>query len=160
MKKLPVLLALVFAFISCNCQKKAVQENTSSEKVAASADEQKLPKLEYEANTRGFFEKITIENRTVTVSSDRNNPNTGTTKKLSDADYNELNAALQKVNLANLATFKDPTQKRFYDGAAIANLKVTKDGKEYKTVDFDHQFPPVEIEKLVNKIVSFGTKRE
>jgi hypothetical protein len=64
----------------------------------------------------------------------------------------------ETIALDSLATYKDPTQKRFYDGAAIANLKVTYKEKEYQTLDFDHGFPPVEIEKLVNKIVVLGKK--
>ena len=56
------------------------------------------------------------------------------------------------INLDELANYKDPTQKRFYDGAAIANLKVMYKDKEYRTTDFDNGFPPVEIEKLVTKI--------
>ena len=63
------------------------------------------------------------------------------------------------VKLDSLATFKDPTQKRFYDGAAIANLKVSYKEKEYQTLDFDHGVPPVEIEKIVNKIVLLGNPK-
>ena len=80
------------------------------------------------------------------------------TKILDDVNK-ELSSLTNSVNLEQLATYKDPTQKRFYDGAAIANLKITSNGKEYQTVDFDHGNPPVEIEKLVNKITSFGNKR-
>lgn len=156
MKKIYLLVAIVVAFTSCNCQKKAMEGTVSSGKMEEAA--QKLPRLEYEANTRGFFEKITIENRIITVSTDRNKPYQGTTAALSDADFRELQKALTNIKLDDLATFKDPTQQRFYDGAAIANLKIIANGKEYRTTDFDHKYPPVEIEKLVNKIVSFGTR--
>jgi hypothetical protein len=158
MKKLSLLFALVFAFMSCNCQKSAVKSTSGQSKETTMSQESRLPKLEYEANTRGFYQKITIENKMVTVSSDREAKGKGETTSLSDADLKELAAALQSVKIDDLATFKDPTQKRFYDGAAIANLKVSKDGKDYQTKAFDHGFPPVEIEKLVNKMVSFGKK--
>jgi hypothetical protein len=62
--------------------------------------------------------------------------------------------------LEKLPTLKDSTQKRFYDGAAIANLKVRYQDKNYETTDFDHEFPPAEIEKLVNKIVSLAKEKE
>lgn len=159
MKNISLLLSVVFAFVSCNCQKKAVEQTSLSNNESSVSQEIKLPKLEYEANTRGFYQKITIENQEVTISSDRNGAEKGEVVKISDADFKELASAFQGVNLNDLATYKDPTQKRFYDGAAIAHLKVVSNEKEYQTTDFDHGFPPVEIEKLVNKIVSFGTKR-
>jgi hypothetical protein len=53
-----------------------------------------------------------------------------------------------------LSTYKDPTQKRVYDGAAIAELIINYKEKEYQTKNFDHGYPPVEIEKFVNKLVS------
>jgi hypothetical protein len=79
--------------------------------------------------------------------------------KIPDDVNKELSSYLNSVNLEKLSTYKDPTQERFYDGAAIANMKITSNGNEYQTVDFDHGKPPVEIEKLVNKITSFGSKR-
>jgi hypothetical protein len=66
----------------------------------------------------------------------------------------------EKIDLEKLPTLKDPTQKRFYDGAAIANLKIRYHDKNYETTDFDHEFPPAEIEKLVNKIVSLAKEKE
>lgn len=112
----------------------------------------------YTANTRGFYQKITIQNHEVFVNKVRGNEAKGDSTKISDADWKELVGDFETINLDSLASYKDPTQKRFYDGAAIANLKVTYKEKEYQTTDFDHGFPPVEIEKLVNKIVLLGKK--
>lgn len=132
-------------------------ENDS--KTKSEVKEYKVPVIEYEAYSRGFYEKITIENQTVSVINQRDVKKGSEPIQISDDINKELNSYLNSVKLDQLATYKDPTQKRFYDGAAIANLKITVDGVEYKTIDFDHGNPPVEIEKLVNKIVSFGTKR-
>ena len=107
----------------------------------------------YTAYKRGFYQKITIHNHEITVSNQRNDEGVGEKTKISDKDWNELVGLFKLVKLDSLPTLKDPTQKRFYDGAAIANLKVTYKEKEYQTLDFDHGFPPVEIEKIVNKIV-------
>ena len=158
MKKICLFVTIVFAFMSCNCQKKVSDQTSSNTKETSMNQMTKLPKLEYVANTRGFYQKISVENQIVTVSSDRNGVGKGESVKISDADLNELVSAFKLMKLDDLATYKDPTQTRFYDGAAIANLKVTDNGKEYKTTDFDHGFPPIEIEKLVNKIVSFCKK--
>lgn len=156
MKKLVLVVVSIFAFFGCNNQKNAV-ENES--KTISKVKEYKVPKIEYEASSRGFYEKITIENQMVSVVNERDVKDNGEAVKISDDVNKELNSYLNSVKLDQLATYKDPTQKRFYDGAAIANLKITVDGVEYKTVDFDHGFPPIEIEKLVNKIVSFNVKK-
>ena len=120
-----------------------------------SAQDIKSAVIEYTANTRGFYQKIIVQNQSVAVSTDRN----GTVKsktKISDSDWKMLMEEFKEIDLEDLPGLKAPSEKRFYDGAAIANLKVTYKGKEYLTTDFDHGTPPAEIEKLVNKIVSFA----
>ena len=112
----------------------------------------------YTANNRGFYQKIVIQNQQISISNNRREGGNGTTTKISDADWKELVGYFKTIQLDSLPTFKDPTQKRFYDGAPIANMKVTYKDKEYQTLDFDHGFPPIEIEKLVNKIVLLGKK--
>ena len=116
--------------------------------------------IQYTANTRGFFQKIVIINQKATISRDRSEKAIPEEIKISDADWKELVTAFSKINLEELPKLKDPTQKRFYDGAAIANLKVRYRDTNYETTDFDHGFPPVAIEKLVNKIVELGKAKE
>ena len=159
MKNLSYLVVIFISLFGCKSQKKDALDSEKETNSVAVVKEYKVPRLEYEANTRGFYEKIIIENKMVIVSNDRSGKPNGEPISLSDDQNKELSSYLKNVKLEELATYKDPTQKRFYDGAAIANLKITTNGTEYKTVDFDHGNPPVEIEKLVNKITSFGTKR-
>lgn len=111
-------------------------------------------KIVYTANTRGFYQKITIQNQEISVSSERDSADKGVTSKISDADWKELVGYFEKIELDSLSTYKDPTQKRVYDGAAIAELIINYKEKEYQTKNFDHGYPPVEIEKFVNKLVS------
>src|SRR4051812_16041668 len=80
--------------------------------------------VEYEANTRGFYQKVTIQKQMITVLRDRKGAHPKT-EKISDADWKSLIAAFQEINLEELPNLKAPTEKRFYDGAAIGNLKVT-----------------------------------
>ena len=127
-----------------------------AEAQSAKVKEAEAATIEYTANTRGFFQKITIVNKAVIVSSDRNGNDKPQAIKLSEADWKFITAEVAKLKLENLPTYKAPTEKRFYDGAAIANMAITYKGKKYQTADFDHGFPPVEIDKLVNKVVSFG----
>ena len=117
--------------------------------------------LQYSAHTRGFHLKMIITNQMATISKGRT-PETMSQKqvKISDADWNELLVLFEKTNLEAFPDLKDPTQKRFYDGAAIADLKVRYQDKNYETVNFDHRNPPVEIENLVNKIVALADEKE
>lgn len=114
--------------------------------------------LEYTANTRGFYQKITIQDQIVSISKDRNDTESPVTRKISDKDWKELVSYFETIDLDSLPTLKAPTQKRFHDGAAIADLKVTYKDKAYQTEAFDHGIPPEKIKKLVDKINSFAKK--
>ncbi|NDP25849.1 MAG: hypothetical protein GZ087_00240 [Flavobacterium sp.] len=114
--------------------------------------------LEYTANTRGFYQKITIQDQMVSVSKDRNSNEKPIATKISDKDWKELVGYFETIELDSLATLKAPTEKRFHDGAAIANLKVVYKDKTYETVAFDHGFAPTEIKKLVDKLNTFAKK--
>ena len=116
--------------------------------------------LQYTATTRGFFQKIVVINQKATISRDRNGEKSPEEITISDKDWKEIIGYFEKIDLEKVSTLKDPTQKRFYDGAAIANLKIRYQDKNYETTDFDHEFPPAEIEKLVNKIVSLAKQPE
>jgi ABC-type uncharacterized transport system ATPase subunit len=138
-----ITMILLTLFMAKGCSQEAKNDLAKAEIV-------------YTANTRGFYQKITIQNQMVYISKDRNAKGKGESKKLSDKDWKELVGYFQTIQLDSIPKLKDPTQQRFYDGAAIANLKVTYQEKEYMTTDFDHGFPPAEIKKIVDKIVSFG----
>lgn len=110
--------------------------------------------LTYTANSRGFFQEISIENHHVSIKKDRKEKAVQT--KISDADWKELLSLFKEINLEEIKDLKSPTEKRFYDGAAIASLKITYEGKVYESPSFDHGFPPSEIKKIVTKINSFA----
>lgn len=143
MKLLTMIFLSVFLGKSCTSQTK---------------NDLKTAVLEYTANTRGFYQKITIQNHKVTISKDRSGTIKPVAKKISDADWKELVSYFETITLDSLSTLKDPTEKRFYDGAAIANLKITYKEKSHETTAFDHNFPPEKIKKLVTKINSFVEK--
>ena len=107
----------------------------------------------YTASSRGYYQKIIVHNQEIIISKDRFEESQGVTSKISEANWNELISLLQSVKLDSLSTYKVPTQRRVYDGAAIANLKVTYKEKEYQTSDFDHGTPPLEIEYFVKKLL-------
>ena len=116
--------------------------------------------IEYTANSRGFYQKITVQNQMFAISKDRSGHDKPVATKIAAKDWEELVDCFKKMELDSLPKLKAPTEKRFYDGAAIANLKVTVKDKTYETASFDHGFPPKEIEKFVNKINSFSKQND
>ena len=144
MKLFTVIFLSVFLGKSCEGQTK---------------NDLKTAVLEYTANTRGFYKKITIQDQTISVSKDRNGNVKPVATKISEKDWNELIGYFEAINLDSLPTLKAPTEKRFYDGAAIADLKVTYKDKTYQTEAFDHGYPPEAIKKLVDKINSFAKNK-
>jgi hypothetical protein len=116
--------------------------------------------IQYTADTRGFHLKIIIVNQKATISQGVGTENPSEEMAISDSDWKALISEFQKINLDEIPNLKDPTQKRFYDGAAIANLKIRYQDKNYETVSFDHGFPPAAIEKFTNKIVSLAKEKE
>lgn len=116
--------------------------------------------IEYVANTRGFYKKITIQNQMVSVSKDRKGSDKPVQNKIADSDWKKLIADFQEVNLDELPNLKAPSEKRFYDGAAIANLKITYKDKTYESTNFDHGNPPSEIKKLVVQMNALIKEKE
>ncbi len=143
MKLFAVILLSVFLSKSCEGQTK---------------NDLKTAVLEYTANTRGFYQKITIQDQMVSVSKDRNGNDKAIVTKISEKDWKELVAHFETIELESLPTLKAPTEKRFHDGAAIADLKVVYKDKTFQTEAFDHGYPPETIKKLVTKINSFAKK--
>jgi hypothetical protein len=159
MKTVSLLVSILFICMSCNCQKKAVaQSSIVEEQNDTKTMVQQDMRIEYEANTRGFYQKIIIQNQTISVSKDRKGLDKPVETKILNADWKQIISFFNEVQLEELPNLKAPTEKRFYDGAAIAGLKITHNDKTYETSSFDHGFPPAEIKKLVDKIVSFTEK--
>lgn len=138
MRTLSLLLLTIFIGTSCASQK---------------ANDMTSTQMEYSAVSRGIYKVILVQNKTVLVTNGRNTP--PVESKINDAKWKEIVAAFSKINLESIPTLKGPTEKRFYDGAAIGNLKIVQNQKIYETAGFDNGYPPKEIEKLVNLLVDF-----
>lgn len=141
MRILSLLLLTIFIASGCCSQKKVDMTSTQ---------------IEYSAQSRGYYKSIVAQNKTVSVTNGRDA--SPVQINLDDAKWNEIVTAFSKLKPENLSSLKAPTAKRTYDGAAIGNLKITKDGETYETQGFDNGYPPKEIEKLVNLLVDFVTK--
>ena len=149
MRIVSLLSVLLFVLGSCNSQKNGV----------GTSFEMKDIEIQYEANTRGFYNKLVLKNATISSTNDRDGKENPIVQNVSEVDWNALIQELNKVDLENLPNLKAPTEKRFYDGAAIANLKIIYKGNTYQTTDFDHGFPPMQIKRVV-EIVNLLFKPE
>ena len=115
-------------------------------------------KVEYTANSRGLYKNTVVENKTVSFKDTRDGK--PLLSSLTNEQWNALITEFQKVDLEEIPNLKAPTQKRFHDGAAMANLKISYKGKTYESQTFDNGFPPEKIKNLVNTILSFSKKEE
>jgi hypothetical protein len=162
MKVISILATFLITITSCNCQKKAkesnVVANSTTSKVAVSNNETKstIPTIYYEATSRGIFLSIKVENQTLYVSRTRDFKEYEDKIAISDADWKEISALANAVDLEKVKDLKWPTEKRYYDGAAHANIIFELKGIKYPANGFDHGFPPAEVEKLVNKITKLA----
>ncbi|MBF4464670.1 hypothetical protein [Flavobacterium sp. LC2016-12] len=139
MRILSLLILTIFFGTGCSSQKLADMTTTQ---------------MEYSAVSRGVYKKIVVQNKTVSVTNGRDTQ--PIEKKITDAKWKQIVTEFSKIKLESIPTLKAPTEKRFYDGAAIGNLKITQNQKTYETTGFDNGFPPKEIEKLVNLLVDFA----
>jgi hypothetical protein len=139
MKKGVVLLAIILFFLGC-----AGQKNKDGNSL----------KIEYKAYSKGFYQTITVENQIVFVAKNRDEKPVGF--KLSVADWNSLKTIVQDMDIQSIHNWNAPTEKRLFDGAASASLKITKDGKTFESQSFDHGNPPSKINILITKILTFA----
>lgn len=184
MRKLALIGVLAFVLLSCKCKKNTgvseLKDSNDTEQVVKGESEYhlELPKnskeiavkgkesenqekgtvVEYEASSRGFFLKIIYRDNTVSVGKDRNDSSQNKTIQLSSLEVKELKEIIAKFDPKTLPNLKWPTEKRYYDGAPHANLVIMKERETYTGAGFDHGFPPKEIEKLIQKLISIADR--
>lgn len=114
--------------------------------------------IEYSAISRGFYNYVVITSGTILVQKDRNSE--PISKICSKEEWAKLMEQFKTIDSENLSKLEAPTKAHQYDGAAIAQLKITVDSITYETVSFDHGNPPKEIEAFVNEILSISENIE
>lgn len=114
--------------------------------------------FEYSAISRGTYKLIKVNQKSISsTSKQKGKPK----NKVCDKDeWQKLIKAFKTFEVNNMPNLKAPSEKRLFDGAAIANLKVTYNGKVYESQSFDHGNPPKEIALLVKEILSISENIE
>ena len=144
MKRFLILFTLTLLHFSCSETKSAVVET--------------VPTIYYEASTRGYFLSLKLEHKMIYIYKDRNSKEYSDKLVLSEEEWSEISTLAKAVDLAKVKDLKWPTEKRYYDGAAFANIIFESKGVKYPANGFDHGFPPTELEKLVTKITKLAEK--
>lgn len=138
MKIVSLLILVLFIGTGCSSQKKIDMTGTQ---------------IEYTAMSRGLYKRIVVQDQKVSITNGRDTE--AIVSEIDNAKWNKIVSEFEKINLDSLPDLKAPTEKRFYDGAAIGNLKIIQNPKTYETKGFDNGFPPKKIEKLVNLLTDF-----
>lgn len=131
--------------------------DTSNKKNDISTATQDGMTITYEAQSRGFYEKIWADASMISFVDNREFNNVKTTP-ISKADWEELVAIKNTLNLNTLPNVKAPSEKRFSDGAAIGTVTIKTEQDEVKSSEFDHGNPPKELKSLLNKLLSIKEK--
>ena len=109
--------------------------------------------LTYEANTRGFYEKIWVKHGQLSFTNDRL-AKAVETHPVSKNDMKMLSDYTEQIDPKSLPDLEAPSKAFQYDGAAIATLKIENSKDSYITSAFDHGNPPQAIKALVEKLLS------
>jgi hypothetical protein len=142
MKYLFVLFSITLFAKGCN-------DEASRKEAAKNAEDDIV--ITYEALSRGFFEEIKVSKGALKTSKDRNKKEYNT-NECSTEDWEEVLSLLAKIDAKKIETLEAPSDKRLYDGAAHAVLKIKYKDIEVSSNNFDHGNPPKELAALVNKM--------
>lgn len=114
--------------------------------------------FKYSQVSRGSYKLITVSKKEISIVKSRDGE--PIIKGCNQKDWNRLIEAFNSIIIETIPELEAPTQKRFYDGAAIANFTIIHNGETYETPSFDHGNPPQEIETIVKEILSISENIE
>lgn len=115
--------------------------------------------IEYQALSRGSFFQIKINKDRIEKTIDRNLENS-VSEKYSKKDWATITSLLKTIDIDKICDLKAPTEKRLFDGAPHAQLKIVSSTKTFVSNGFDHGYPPQEIQELVNTMLSLAESIE
>lgn len=151
MKLFLSLLTLLIITKECDNPKKQNLNDTSDTNMKTEQVEDFT--ITYTIQSRGMFEEYTASPKELLHKTSRD---VSKTFNMSSSDWQTLQKMVSGIDISKLPDLKAPTDKRLYDGAAMASVKLQKDGREIESATFDHGHPPEAIAELVNKVLSLA----
>ena len=107
--------------------------------------------ISYKAQTRGSYIDIQLIGNTIDFKTAKENKSI----VLSNAQINDIKSIVKKITLSEINDLQAPSNRRFTDGALIANFTIKENNTSYISSDFDHDNPPKELKGLYNLIQTF-----
>ncbi len=157
MKHLVILISVIL-LKSCGSAQNVANVTNDQEMNKRTAEVVKM-NVTYNATTRGFFERIWLEDNTIKFTNDRSLQEISSFQ-ISEADLIELSALYSTITIEDIPSLEPPSKTFAYDAAAIATLEVIKDEVSYKTQAFDHGTPPKPIARFVDKLIALKKAME
>ena len=140
------LALFTLLLLHCNAQK----NNDSSNAITEKSSDHHFQKIELEEMTRGSRRMIVITQNSKEVEINRKI----TTLKTTETEWKNLQKLITQLNPEKIESFTPSTNKRFYDGAMAATIRVNIDGTVYSSQTFDAGNPPEQLATLYRKLVS------
>ncbi|MBT8325933.1 MAG: hypothetical protein HKN99_12725 [Winogradskyella sp.] len=134
---------------SCNSSKINTLSNTHNDPENVQND----ISVTYTAMSRGDALFINISKDSISISEDRYMKDVEV-YKCTKEDWQAISTLLKDIDYETLPKLKAPTDKRLYDGAPIAVLKIEYNNIAFSTPGFDHGFPPDKIQEIVNRMIA------
>tara|TARA_B110000003_G_scaffold107036_1_gene109401 strand:- start:3629 stop:4075 length:447 start_codon:yes stop_codon:yes gene_type:complete len=141
-----LIICLTLIVLACNTAKLSTDNNLD-------VFEQNQLKLIYQAHTRGFFEEVSITEKSIVLLNNRRRIN----PVIDSITIEKWKACLDLVNTIDLKSMNQliaPSNLRKSDRVPFAHLSIIKKGDTLKSIDFDHKNPPKELKELVDLILS------
>jgi hypothetical protein len=113
--------------------------------------------VSYTALSRGSYWKITADPDSLSVNKDREGDTQSVPMK--PAHWKKILSLTNKIDLASIADIDPPSNKRAFDGAAMATLEITAD-KKFASPTFDHGNPPERLRELVTYLLTLSESIE
>ena len=107
--------------------------------------------FDYVAQTRGFYLSISIGNNVLSIVEQRGGKEREL--NLSEVQQNELTAIFNKIDFENVVLSNG--SKSSYDAAPMATASFVVEESQYD-YDFDHGYPPKELEAFISKILTLS----
>jgi hypothetical protein len=145
---------LSFSILACTAQNKELKDNTTIQKNQQNST---MKGVDFIIQSRGKSILYQIDSSQVIYTINGN----AETQRTQQDWWQKLQKSVEKLSLEKINTYPAPSDNRFSDKTASAQIKIKTNLNVYSSVTFDEGIPPKELEDLyflLNKINTSSNK--